>query len=193
MHKNRNVSFGNNRFLSDNGDLAENKGVEEKGEEEDRCKKPPFLPPVGRRGQGFWTPACLLFGCLHLRRAFLHLAPGCVLEPMWGTGQRKSHFPSAFSLIHYWLSSAFCNKEDEDKRRWGCNCFSLICNCSFCFFFLHFPLTSIFHDLVRLAVPLRFSLYRIHLVPIHTQDNLSITGERGKLIIYWWNGATMNS
>lgn len=68
-------------------------------------------------------------------------------------------------------------------RRRGVTC---ICN-GFIFFLsfvLHFPLTSIFHDLLRFVVPLRFPLYRIHLLPIHTRHNLSITGERGKLIIY---------
>lgn len=58
--------------------------------------------------------------------------------------------------------------------------------------FSHFPLTSIFHELICFVAPQRPAQYWIHLVPIHPMHNLSITREHSELIIYWWNTAAMN-
>lgn len=95
----------------------------------------------------------------------------------------------------------FCKEGEEKKKKdkthqgttWFSSFFTVFFfSFSFFFFFYIFPLTSIFHELICFVAPPRLLLYWIHLVPIHPVHNLSITGERGKLIIYWWNGAAMN-
>lgn len=71
------------------------------GGKKGQMHKTPFFPSVARRGQRFWTPACLLFGCLQLKCAILHLAPGCVLELMRGTRQLSD------SLLTFFFFFAF--------------------------------------------------------------------------------------
>lgn len=84
-------------------------------------------PLVGRRGQGFWTPACLLFGHLQLRCAFL-LAPGRAHEPARGEGKGEGTSPLSLHFLIDCFFLLFC--KEEDKRRRGVTC---ICN-GFLFF-----------------------------------------------------------
>lgn len=143
------MSFGHNRFLSDNGGLGENgggrrdAGAPTVGRTD--AGAPPVgrrdagAPPVGRRGQGFWTPACLLFGHLQLRCAFL-LAPGCARELVRGErrerGTDEGTSPLSLRFLIDCFLLLFCKKEDKRRRGLTCICSSFVFSCLSFYIFL---------------------------------------------------------
>lgn len=187
--------------------ITKTRGAEERKKGEKYFYRIALLTPC-REENWVFGHLPLLFSSLQLGYVFLHLAPDCVLKVLSKAcgsklhdetkerrqqGHRLRHIFSDFSVIHHRLFSVvlyrgrrkefvFFSSSSSDIRA------KLVSPRSF----LHFPLTSIFHELICFVAPPWLLLYWIHLVPIHPLHNLSITRERGKLIIYWWNGASMN-
>lgn len=150
------------------------------------------------RGElGSWTPACVVWlsgvGLLSPSGPWL-----CAQGPLQSLreqtrrrdereagirGHRLRRIPSDSSVIHH-----PGGRKQNDKTHQGETCFTGLFTAFLSF--LHFTLTSIFHELICFVAPPWVLLYWIHLVPIHPAHNLSITGECGKLIIYWWEGGS---
>ena len=170
--------------------------------------------PPSRRELGFWTPASVVWFspawlCVSSSGPWL-CAQGPLQSPYEQTTWRDQREGRTGAQIKANILRIFCDSsstflplfgkkgEDKKKKRQNTSGHNLILVFFQRFFFLFlfllyiFPLTSIFHELICFVAPPRLLLYWIHLVPIHPVHNLSITGERGKLIIYWWNGAAMN-